>query len=103
MVAIGRDHVDVLAFDVSQGHIKRAATEIEDHDLHVLARVGEAVGEGGSCGFVDELEHLKASQLAGPECRSTLLIAEVCRNRDYRLIDRGARGVPQRHASAWPG
>ncbi len=60
----GGEVVLVLA-DLEQGHVERAATEVEDEDQLVLLALVEAVGEGGRGRLVDDAQHVEARDLAG--------------------------------------
>ena len=55
MIAIGRDHVDVLALDTHDRDVERSTTKVEDEDGLVLIQFIQTVGKRGGRGLVDNL------------------------------------------------
>jgi hypothetical protein len=81
----GREVV-VLAH-LEQGHVERAATEVEDEDELVLLALVEAVGQGGRGGLVDDAQDVEARDLAGLLGGLALGVVEVRRDGDDRVGD----------------
>ena len=81
----GLDLDDALA-DLEQGHVERAATEVEDEDRLVVALV-EAVGQRGRGRLVDDAAHVEARDLAGLLGGLALRVGEVRRHGDHRVGD----------------
>ena len=92
----GLDLDDALA-DLEQGHVERAATEVEDEDGLVVALV-EAVGQRGRGRLVDDALDVEARDLAGLLGGLALRVGEVRRDGDHRVGDRSRRGRPRRRA-----
>ena len=70
VVTGGRAHLDrgeavVVLAHLEQGHVERAAAEVEDEDELVLLALVEAVGERGRGGLVDDAQDVQARDLAG--------------------------------------
>ena len=89
VTAGGLDLDDAVA-DLEQGHVERAAAEVEDEDRLVVALV-EAVRERGRGGLVDDAADVQARDLAGLLGRLTLVIVEVRRHGDDGVGDRLAQ------------
>ena len=81
----GLDLDDALA-DLEQGHVERAATEVEDQDRLVVALV-EAVGQRGRGRLVDDALDVEARDLAGLLGGLALGVVEVRRHGDDRVGD----------------
>src|SRR5690606_26423178 len=64
VVTGGRLDLDDAFTDLEQGHVERAATEVEDEDGLVVALV-EAVGQRSRGGLVDDAGDVEARDLAG--------------------------------------
>ena len=86
VVTAGRLHLDHALADLEQGHVERAATEVEDQDRLVVALV-EAVGQGGRGRLVDDAAHGQARDLAGLLGGLALRVGEVRRHGDHRVGD----------------
>ena len=84
VVAGGRLDLDDALADLEQGHVERAATEVEDEDGLVVALV-EAVGQRGRGGLVDDAADVEARDLAGLLGRLALRVGEVRRDGDDRV------------------
>jgi hypothetical protein len=77
----GRLDLDDTLADLEEGHVERAATEVEDEDRLVLALV-QAVGQCGRGGLVDDAADVEARDLAGLLGRLALRVGEVRRDGD---------------------
>ena len=88
-VAGRRLHLEDAVAELEDGHVERAAPEVEHQDREVLLLV-EPVGERGGCRLVDDAEHLEARDLAGLLGGLALRVVEVGRHRDHGLRDRVA-------------
>jgi hypothetical protein len=55
VIAIGRDHVDVLALNAHDRDVERSTTKVEDEDGLVLIQFIKTVGKRGGRGLVDDL------------------------------------------------
>ncbi len=86
VVTAGRLDLDDAVADLEQGHVERAAAEVEHQDRLVVALV-EAVRERGRGGLVDDAADVEACDLAGLLGRLTLVIVEVRRHGDDRVGD----------------
>ena len=84
VVAAGRLDLDDALADLEQGHVERAATEVEDEDRLVVALV-EAVRQRGRGGLVDDAAHVEARDLAGLLGGLALGVGEVRRHGDDRV------------------
>src|SRR5436190_19602602 len=65
VIAIGRDHVDVLALDTHDRDVERSTTKVEDEDRLVLVQFIETVSERGGGRLVDDLQNIETGELAG--------------------------------------
>ena len=97
VVAGGRLDLDHALADLEQGHVERAAAEVEDEDGLVVALV-EPVGERGRGRLVDDPRDGEPRDLAGLLGRLALRVGEVRRHGDHRVGDRSHRGRPRRPA-----
>ena len=97
VVTGGRLDLDDALADLEQGHVERAATEVEDEDRLVVALV-EAVGQRGRGRLVDDARDVEARDLAGLLGGLALGVGEVRRDGDHRVGDRSRRGRPRRRA-----
>ena len=86
VVTGGRLDLDDALADLEQGHVERAATEVEDEDGLVVALV-EAVGQRGRGRLVDDAAHVEARDLAGLLGGLALGVGEVRRDGDHRVGD----------------
>ena len=86
VVTVGGLHLEDALADLEQGHVERAAAEVEDQDRLVLALV-EAVGQRGRGGLVDDPLDVHAGDLAGLLGGLALRVGEVRRHGDHRVGD----------------
>jgi hypothetical protein len=94
VVTGGRLDLDDALADLEQGHVERAATEVEDEDGLVVALV-EAVGQRGRGRLVDDAADVEARDLAGLLGGLALGVGEVRRHGDHRVGHRSRRGRPR--------
>ena len=80
VAAGGLDLDDALA-DLEQGHVERAATEVEDEDRLVLLALVQAVRQRGRGGLVDDAQDVEARDLTGLLGGLALGVVEVRRRR----------------------
>ena len=80
----GRKRVLVLA-DLEQGHVERAAAEVEHQDQLVFLALVQAVRECGGGGLVDDAQHVEARDLAGVLGGLALGVVEVRGHGDDRV------------------
>ena len=85
MIAVGREHLDLVAFDPHDRDVESAAAEIEHENRLVFVEFVEAVGERGRRRLVDDLENVQPGELAGGDRRGPLGVIEVSRNGDDRV------------------
>src|SRR5437762_12859497 len=71
VIAIGRDHVDVLALDAHDRNVERTTTKVEDENGLVLVQFIQTVGERGGSRLVDNLQNIEAGELTGCDSRSS--------------------------------
>jgi NAD-specific glutamate dehydrogenase len=77
-VAGGRLDLEDAVLDGEDGDIKSATTEIEDEHVPLaLTLLVEAVGDGSSCGLVDDTEHVEAGDGARVLGGLSLTVVEV--------------------------
>ena len=92
VVATGGLDLDDAVADLEQGHVERAAAEVEDEDRLVVALV-EAVRKRGRGGLVDDAQDVEARDLAGFLGGLALVVVEVRRHGDdgvgHRLAEVG--------------
>ena len=87
-VALHLDGREVLVLaHFEQGHVERAAAEVEDEDELVLLALVEAVRQGGGGGLVDDAQHVEARDLAGLLRGLTFGVIEVRGHGDDRVGD----------------
>ena len=86
VVAGGRLDLDHALADLEQGHVERAAAEVEHQDGLVVALV-EPVGERGRGRLVDDPRDVEPRDLAGLLGRLALRVGEVRRHGDHRVGD----------------
>src|SRR5260370_28301555 len=72
VIAIGRDHVDVLALDAHDRDVERSAAEVEDEHGLILIQFIKTVSERSSGRLVDDLQNIEAGELAGGYCRRSV-------------------------------
>ena len=72
-VATGGDDLVDRAMDVDDGKVKGASPQVEDqHPLFQFS--AQSMGEGSRSGFVQQTEHIEASQRAGRANRLALAL-----------------------------
>ena len=87
VVAGGRLDLDDALADLEQGHVERAAAEVEDEDGLVVLALVEPVRQRGRGGLVDDAEHVEARDLTGLLGGLALRVVEVGRHGDDRVGD----------------
>ena len=80
----GLDVEDAFA-DLEQGHVERAAAEVEDEHRLLFVFLVEPVGQGSRRRLVDDAQHLEAGDLTGFLCCLALGVTEVRGDGDDRL------------------
>ena len=86
VAAGGLDIEDALG-DTQHGHIEGATTEVE-HQHPLNGAAVEAIGQGGSGGFIDDPLHGQARQPTGVAGGLALGIVEIGGNGDHRRLHR---------------
>ena len=71
-VAVGAEHFEHAAAELEDGDIERAATKVEDSNLHILVCLINAVSQCGCGGFVDNTLDVETCNLSGLLCGLTL-------------------------------
>ena len=102
-VAAGGLDLEHAVADLEDGHVERAAAEVEHDDGLLRALLVEAVGEGGGGGLVDDAQHLEAGDGARLLGGLALGVVEVGGHGDDGLGDGRRPGRPRRRASASAG
>ena len=87
VVAVGRLDLEDAVADLEDGHVERAAAEVEDEDRLLLVALVEAVGQRGRGRLVDDAQDLEAGDLAGVLGGLALHVVEVRGDGDDRLRD----------------
>ena len=77
VVAGGGAHLDDTVADLEEGHVERAAAEVEDEDGLFLLALVEAVRERRRGGLVDDAQDVEAGDGAGFLGGLTLRVVEV--------------------------
>merc|ERR1719370_656109 len=84
-------HFKDTIIDAQNGHIKGTASKIEDQNV-LLARgtifLVQSICDGSSSGFVDNSEHIQATNGASIFCCLSLRIVEVGRDSHHCIVDR---------------
>ena len=87
VIAIGRDHVDVLALNAHDRDVERSAAKVEDEDGLILVQFIKTIGERSGGRLVNDLQNIESGELAGGDGRSSFRVVEIRRNRDDRVGD----------------
>src|SRR6266480_2944535 len=87
MIAIGRNHLDLLIENAHDGDVERAAAKIENENGVVLVQFIEPVSQRSSRWLIDNLENVQTGQLAGGNCGSSLGVIEISRHGKHRIGD----------------
>src|SRR5678816_909220 len=96
-VAICREHLKNALIEFENRNVESAAAEVEDRHLRAVAKLVEAVGEGGGGRLVDDSLDRESSEFARDFRRSALGLVKIGGDRDDGAIDRLAEcafGVP---------
>src|SRR5207249_11197048 len=80
VIAIGRDHIDVLALDAHDRDVERSAAEVEYEHRLILVQFIETISERGGSRLVDDLPDIEAGELAGGEGGGSYRGVEIRRN-----------------------
>ena len=88
VIAIGREHLDLVIDNAHDRYVERAAAEVENEHRLVLVQLIEPVGERGCGRFIDDLEDVQTGKLAGRDRRGALGIIEVSRHGNDCVGDR---------------
>ena len=88
VIAIRRDHVDVLALNAHDRDVESSATEIEDEHGLILVEFVETVCQRRGRRLVNDLQNIDAGQLTGSDGRSSFRVIEVGGNCDDSVGDR---------------
>jgi hypothetical protein len=76
-VAVGRLDLEHALADLQQGHVERAAAEVEHQHGLVRGALVEPVGQRGRGGLVDDPQDLEARDLSGLLGGLALRVVEV--------------------------
>ena len=87
VVTSGSGNLEHAVAQLQDGHVERAAAQVEHEDLLVLVRLVQAIGQSSCRRLVDNTQNLEASDLAGVLGGLTLSVVEVSRNGDDGLRD----------------
>ena len=90
VVASGGSDLEDTVAELQDGHVERAAAQVEHEDLLVLVRLVETVCQSSCRRLVDDTQDLEAGDLTGILGGLTLSVVEVCRDGDDGLRDRRA-------------
>mmetsp|Transcript_15665 Transcript_15665/g.48498 ORF Transcript_15665/g.48498 Transcript_15665/m.48498 type:complete len:217 (-) Transcript_15665:146-796(-) len=85
-VAGGRLDLEDALLDREERDVERAAAEVEDEDVALVALLVEAVGDGRRRGLIDDAEYVEARDRARVLRRLALRVVEVRRHRDDGVV-----------------
>ncbi len=92
-VAAGGLDLEHALAELHDGHVERAAAEVDHHDAQFLPQPVEAVGQRGGGGFVDQAHHFETGDAAGILGGRALVVVEIGRHRHHgffhRLAEKG--------------
>ena len=87
VVTCSSGNLEDAVAELQDGHVERAAAQVEHEDLLVLVRLVEAVCQSSCRRLVDDAQDLEAGDLTGILGGLTLSVVEVCRDGDDGLRD----------------
>ncbi|ETV66165.1 hypothetical protein H257_17317 [Aphanomyces astaci] len=82
-------HFKDAFFDRQQRHIKGPAAQVENQHVAFATLLVQTVRDGGGRGFVDDTQHVQASNGTGVLGRLALRVVKVRRHRDDGVVHRG--------------
>ena len=85
-ITVGSQNLKRTAGQFEDGHIKRAAAEVEYEHRFVFVLV-EAISQSSCRRFVDDTQNFETGNLTSIFGSLTLAVVEVSRNRDYSLAN----------------
>src|SRR6267378_3445930 len=77
VIAVGRDHVDVLALNAHDRDVERSAAKVEDEDGLILVQFIKTIGERSGGRLIDDLQNVEASELASGNGCGSFRIVEI--------------------------
>ena len=91
VIAVGRDDMELLVLDPHDGHVERAAAEIEDKNGLIMVELVEPIGECRRRRLIDNLENVESGELTGRDRGRALGVVEISRHRydsvRHRLVE----------------
>lgn len=86
-VSIGSNHFEDSIVDGQEGHIEGSTAKIKHKDVLLTILLVQAIGNGSSCGLVDNSHHIQSSNGSGILGCLTLSIVEVSWHSDDSMRD----------------
>ncbi len=91
MVAIGREHIELIFVNAHDRHVESAAAQVKDENGLFLLKLVEPISQRRRGWLVDELQHIEPGELSGRNRGSALGIIEISGHRDDRVRHRLAK------------
>src|SRR5438477_10388108 len=88
MIAVRREHANLMTFDPHDGYVESSTAEIEDEDRLIFVEFVEAVSHRASRRLIDDLQNIETGELARRHGRGAFRVVEVSRYSDDRIGDR---------------
>src|SRR5438105_7905285 len=87
MIAIGREHIDVVSFDSHDGDVESSATKIEYEHRLIFFEFVETVSERSRRRLINDLQDVEAGKLTRGDGSGSLCVVEIRWHRDDGIGD----------------